>query len=381
MLQINNRLACFICQSIGLLLGLITANQLLAHHPVAAKFDENNQITINGRITKIDWANPHVHLFLQVDANAGSAGNWAVELASTIELELSGWSADDLVIGETLSVQGPTARNGSEQLWGNLITRNGNGEVLFTLDDNPLDPLIGDRPTGPTPRWPDGQPRLGPPPGQTGYWINTGSGSLLEDGQSVVIDSNGVLANIDDANKVAPFQAWAKDLYVLRQQNALANDPLFLFCIPPGGPRQFQLPYGIQLVEQRNRERLFVLMGSGNRNWRLIYTDQLNSVSQVSGNDDNPLFFGRSQARWDGDTLVVNNTGFNEGFWFSNGGLPHTRLLSLEERITRTDLNTLTYSVTIDDPDTYTRPWTSSWNLEWVPGEEMPEYYCQDNRP
>lgn len=371
---------CIFSQSICLFLGILTTSQLLAHHPLAAKFDEANPVTLTGRVTEIDWANPHVHIFIQVDENAGLAGNWAIELESTIDLERNGWSPEDLNIGDVLTVQGPAALNGSEQLWGNRVSRSPDGLVLFTIDDQAISSLLAERPSGNTPRWPDGQPRLGPPLGQSGYWINTHSGSLVEDGQSISMDANGLLANIDDASRVAPFQDWAKDLYILRQQSALSNDPLFLFCIPPGGPRQFQLPYGIQLVEQRQRERIFVLMGSGNRNWRLIYTDDRSSVSQVSGNDDNPLFYGRSLAHWDDDTLIVNSSGYNEGFWFSNGGLPHTRLLQLEERITRTDLNTLSYSVTIDDPGTYTRPWTSSWNLEWVPGEEMPEYYCQDNR-
>ena len=61
--------------------------------------------------------------------------------------------------------------------------------------------------------------------------------------------------------------------------------------------------------------------------------------------------------------------------------LPHTSLLSLTERFTRRDLNTLHYEVTVNDPGAYTRPWTSSWDLQWVPGEELFESYCQDNRP
>ena len=141
------------------------------------------------------------------------------------------------------------------------------------------------------------------------------------------------------------------------------------------------MPYGVQFVEERARGRIFVMLGSGNGNWRLLYTDGRAQVGQVSGNDDNPLFYGRSLATWEGDTLVVTTSGFNETFWFSNGGLPHTRQLQLVERFSRTDLNTLHYAVSINDPGAYTRPWTSSWDLKWIPGEELPEYYCQDNRP
>jgi len=84
---------------------------------------------------------------------------------------------------------------------------------------------------------------------------------------------------------------------------------------------------------------------------------------------------------WEGETFVVDTKGFNEKFWMSNGGLPHTDQLHLIERYTRTDLNTLKYEVTIDDPGAYTRPWKSSWDLKWVPGEETPYFLCQDDRP
>ena len=72
----------------------------------------------------------------------------------------------------------------------------------------------------------------------------------------------------------------------------------------------------------------------------------------------------------------------NEGIAvpFANGGLPHTNLLHLVERFTRSDYNTLKYEVTIDDPGAYTRSWNATWNLQWV-AEDLPSYYCQDNRP
>ena len=81
------------------------------------------------------------------------------------------------------------------------------------------------------------------------------------------------------------------------------------------------------------------------------------------------------------DTLVVDTNGFNDKFWFTNGGQPHTDLLHLTERLTRTDFNTVKYEVTIDDAGAYTRPWSTGWNLQWIAGEEMPTYFCQDNRP
>jgi hypothetical protein len=59
-------------------------------------------------------------------------------------------------------------------------------------------------------------------------------------------------------------------------------------------------------------------------------------------------------------------------------GTPHTAQLKFTERITRSDMNTLKYQATIDDPGAYTRPWTTTdFTLRWRPGDELFEYICQ----
>jgi len=351
-----------------------------AHHPPAAKFDDSQTGLLNGKVTSVDWTNPHVHVYVNVEDAQGMVTNWAIELDSRIALEANGWRPDSLATGSQVQASGWLARNGSHQLWANTL-QTAEGTAVYSVDEYAAIAKVRMAATGETPRWPDGQPRLGPAPGETGYWTLPNKSMLYEDGQYLSTNAYGQLANPELAGDVAPFQDWAQDLFRYRQANNQKDDPLFLNCIPPGGPRMFQVPYGVQFVEQRERDRIFVLMGGGNGNWRLIYTDDRANVGQVSGNDDNPLFFGRSSAQWQGDTLVITSTGFTEGFWFSNGGLPHTRLMTLTERITRPNLNTLHYAVTIDDAGAYTRPWTSSWDLHWLPGEELPEFYCQDNRP
>ena len=75
---------------------------------------------------------------------------------------------------------------------------------------------------------------------------------------------------------------------------------------------------------------------------------------------------------------MTTAVGFNERFWFSNGGLPHSESLKLTERISRPDYNTLKYDVTVDDAGAYTRPWTGGWTLQWVP-EDIGEYFCDDS--
>jgi hypothetical protein len=357
---------------------LLLGGSLTAHHEILAKFDDTKPMTLNGVVTMVDWKNPHVHVFMSVPGG-GERANWAVEIESPIDLENSGWTDTSLQPGDAITVNGIVARDGSRQIWGRSIMLGATGRRVLNLTPRMPAPPLAARPV---PRWPDGQPRLGPPPGGvSGYWAYPSATALKEDGVSVDMNPNGLLRNVADAAKVAPMQPWALALYGERQRRYLRDDPMFLHCKPPGGPRQFQLPYGVQFLEDRDRSRIFVLIGSGNNNFRIVYTDGRAHVGQVGGDDDNPLYYGRSVAKWEGSTLVADTRGFNEDFWFTNGGLPHTEQLRLVERFTRTDFDTLKYDVSIDDPGAYTRPWSSTVTLRWVSGEEMPRHLCQDNRP
>ncbi|HET7609702.1 MAG TPA: hypothetical protein VFL84_13565, partial [Gammaproteobacteria bacterium] len=258
------------------------------------------------------------------------------------------------------------------------VTMAGSGRPLFVVKNTA--PIPPEQPR-PTPRWSDGVPILGSQDASGGYWAYPTKTVLVQDGVNVPMDRDGLLQNLSDAPKVAPLQPWALALYENRQRRHLRDDPMYLKCEPPGGVRQFQSNLGVSFVEDRARQRIFVLMGSGDRNYRIIYLDGRKPVGQVGGDDNNPLFYGRSVGKWEGDTLVIQTTDFNERFWFTNGGLPHTDMLQLTERFSRPNYDTLHYEVTIDDPGAYTKPWKSSWDLRWVGGEDLPNYFCQDNRP
>jgi len=360
---------------------LLAGARLIAHHEILAKFDDHKPVTLNGIVTLVDWRNPHVHVFMNV-ADAAGAINWAIELEGPIDLERSGWSRETLRPGDRVRVAGFAARNGSHQAWGNSVVMRATGKAVYNVTLTPPAAPLEPRPT---PRWPDKQPRLGAAQGgSTGYWAYPSVTALAEgnsaDKIAVPMDTWGLLKNIADAPKVAPMQPWALQLYTERQKRFLQDDPMYLNCKPPGGSRQFQLAYGVQFVEDRDRKRIFVLMGSGNNNYRIINTDGRSHKGQVGGDDENPLYFGRSVGHWEGDTFVVDTRGFNEDFWFTNGGLPHTDQLRLLERFSRPDFDTLKYDVTVEDPGAYTRPWSSSSTLRWVAGEEMPRHLCQDNR-
>ena len=228
----------------------------------------------------------------------------------------------------------------------------------------------------PAPRYPDGLVRFDRAPGEKGYWGNPSTSSLVETGADVEFERDGLLADIDDAGKVAPFMPWSLALYRYRQENGLRDDPARV-CISPAGPRHLHVDGGFRIIQDRNYDRVYVLFGGGNRGWRVIFMDgrEAPNPEEVAG-----TYYGHSSGRWEGDTLVVESSGFNDRFWFSNGGLPHTRALKLTERFSRPDYGTLRYEVTVEDPLTYTRPWTSAWTLQWVEDGEIAERWCEDSR-
>jgi hypothetical protein len=337
-----------------------------------ATYDSERQVKLQGSVTRIDWVNPRAFLFVDVTDSSGIVMNWAVDFGNPLELERDGWKKSSVHIGDVVIVEGSPARRQSREALAKTVILTSTGKRLFS----PPAARPAAAVPAPTPRWPDGQVRLGPAPGMKGYWGAPSSRVLVENkAPKIPMNEDGLLVNISDADRVAPFQPWAKALYLNRQRNLLKDDPLGR-CLPQGGPRQFQMPNGFQFIEQRELGRVMVLLGGGDRNWRVIYTDGRPAVPAAEAVLS---YYGTSTGRWDKDTLVVDSAGYSERFWMANGGLPHTEALHLIERFSRPNYDTLKYEVTVDDPRTYTRPWTASWTVQWVPDKEIEEYFCEDN--
>jgi hypothetical protein len=171
--------------------------------------------------------------------------------------------------------------------------------------------------------------------------------------------------------KDTPFQPWAKALLADRQTNELEPHTR---CKPSGVARQFLTPYGVEFVELPELERVYIFDIGGPHTYRTVYMD-----GRTHPKNYYPTYYGHSIGWWEGDTLIVDSVGFNEGFWMDRDGLPHTEKLHTIERFTRTDLTTLKYELTVDDPGAYTRPWSGSANLRWEADTELFEYVCQQS--
>ena len=209
-------------------------------------------------------------------------------------------------------------------------------------------------PAKPAPRGTDGRVLLGgATPKEKGVWLPG----------AVVSNPLGL--------KDAPFQPWAKALLEDRKNNELEPHTR---CKPSGVTRQFLTPYGVEIVELRELERVYIFDIGGPHTYRTVYMDGRTHPANFS-----PTFYGHSIGWWEGDTLVIDTVGYNEGFWMDRDGLPHTDKLHTVERLTRTDAAALKYELTVDDPGAYTKPWSGAMTLRWEDGTELFEYQCQQS--
>jgi hypothetical protein len=206
-------------------------------------------------------------------------------------------------------------------------------------------------PPGPAPRSADGKIILGgAKPSEKGVWLPGGGGGQVLEGD-------------------VPFQPWAKAVLDDRRKNQLEPHTR---CKPSGVTRQFLTPYGVEFVDLPELQRVYIFDIGGPHTYRTIFMDGRVHPANLA-----PSYYGHSIGWWEGDTLVVDTIGFNEGFWMDRRGSPHTDKLHSIERFTRTDSVTMKYEVTIDDPGAYTAPWKSGFNLRWEAGTELFEYVCQ----
>jgi hypothetical protein len=209
-------------------------------------------------------------------------------------------------------------------------------------------------PPRPVPRSADGRVLWGgSTPTEKGVWLPGAGG-----GASIVSDQNPL-----------PYQPWARAVLADRRLHQLEPHTR---CHPSGVARQFLTPYGVEIVDLPELQRVYIFDIGGPHTYRTVYTDGRTHPKNVT-----PTHYGHAIGWWEGDTLVIDTVGFNEGFWLDRRGSPHTNQLHTVERLTRTAFNTVKYELTVDDPGAYTEKWTRGMDLRWEAGTELFEFQCQ----
>ena len=206
----------------------------------------------------------------------------------------------------------------------------------------------------------DGKPDL------NGIWQALGTAHWnLQDHQArtgPVLELGAILAipagqSVVEGNEI-PYQPWAAARQKENYENWLTRDPE-VKCYLPGLPRATYMPYPFQIVQTGNND--------------ILMAYEYASASRVikMGKTEPPpvdTWMGQSVGRWEGDTLVVDVTGFNDQTWFDRAGNFHSEALHVVERFTPVRPDVLDYQVTIEDPKVFTRPWKI----------QMPLYRRQD---
>jgi hypothetical protein len=120
-------------------------------------------------------------------------------------------------------------------------------------------------------------------------------------------------------------------------------------------------------------DKYIALLFEQNTWFNLIYMDGREHPKNLD-----PTWFGHSIGKWDGDTLVVDTIGFNGWTRLDTIGHPHSDALHMIQTFQRTDAGHMAYTVTIDDPKAYTKPWKNVRTLTLM-NSELIEYSCEEN--
>lgn len=101
-----------------------------AHHSFAAEYDDKKPVKLTGAITKVDWSNPHVYFYIDVEDEKGNVTNWSMEMGAPGALRGRGWDKNTLKIGEVVTVDGSRAKDGGNHANARTVTISATGQQL-----------------------------------------------------------------------------------------------------------------------------------------------------------------------------------------------------------------------------------------------------------
>jgi hypothetical protein len=242
-------------------------------------------------------------------------------------------------------------------------------------------------PTPGIPRTPDGKPNLSAPtpraadgrPSLSGLWqTEAAPAEMLE--RLIPGATNGAgeeplsqyFINIlsDFKPEAAPIQPAAAALF-LQRAKTFSNESPLSHCLPEGMPLIEMAPAPYKIVQTPG---LTVMLYERDTTFRQVYTD-----GRKLPDDPQPSWLGYSVGKWDGDSLVVDTNGFNDRGWLDARGHRHSEALHLNERFHRLDFGHMEVQLTIDDPQTYTRPFTIQLKQRLGADSDLLESFCAEN--
>jgi hypothetical protein len=167
-----------------------------------------------------------------------------------------------------------------------------------------------------------------------------------------------------------PMRPQALQLFVPRAAG-LGKDMPLSRCLPAGIPFGYLIPVPNKIVQTRD---LIVMLFEETNSFRQIFLD-----GRPLPKNPVPTWMGYSVGHWEGDTLVVESSGFNDRTWLDGIGHPRSEGHHMTERIRRTDVGHLAIQITFNDSALYEKPWSTDVVLELLPDGEPLEKICLEN--
>ena len=168
-----------------------------------------------------------------------------------------------------------------------------------------------------------------------------------------------------------PYTPWAAELHKQRESVHAMDNP-DAHCLPLGLTQLHMHPQPRKIIQL---PKLIVILYEAQGGVRQIFMDG----RSLPNNDPDPWWYGYSVGRWEGDTLVVETTGFRDDVWLDVNGSPLTSTGKLTERIRRPNYGNLEIDVTVEDPKSYTKPFTVRVNQRILLNSELIEFVCNEN--
>jgi hypothetical protein len=217
------------------------------------------------------------------------------------------------------------------------------------------------------PRTPDGKVQMDAPPRKTldghidlfGFWLPVDIPRKLRD----------LSADLKPSD--VPLLPGPRAVYNERIENNGKDHPSGR-CLPSGIPEAESVPEGLKIIQLPD---VTLFLYEGSTIYRQIFTD-----GRPFPADPERTWMGYSLGHWEGNTFVVETKFQNGKTWLDMKGLPASDALRVVERFDRPNIGRINIGVTIDDPKTYTHPWSVQLAWRLVPDTDLIEYVCEDNR-
>lgn len=332
-----------------------------SHHG-AALYDQTRTVTVRGRVTQFKFVFPHTLVYIAATDADGHTVEWSGELTTPNRLArgIGGgaatsikWTANTLQPGDVIELSGYPARNGAPSMRIQGIV-DASGHVL-----------IGGQPASLTEKAakPMGPLAAGQGADLRGVWMrhNEHRYENYAFNEEPPAMTPWAAARFRDARP-----AFGPDAVPVTE----SNDPIYR-CLPPGVPRIYAHPAPFEIFQHPDR---VVIVYEYEHEVRQIYTD---GRGHREGRP--ATWMGDAIGHWEGETLVVESTHFNDKTWIDRRGVPHSDQLRVTERIYKSADDELTVDLRVEDPVAFAEPWTARRVFDRV-GWTLEENECVDSQ-